>query len=98
MLVDHPVLDRPERHLLLDQALRALDIAGSEHAGRQPDRIPDDESEILDRLYLLAGEIEALFLLGLEPVGEIELDDVARMFEIAREQHDVERAAALARR
>src|SRR4051794_19612873 len=91
MLINNLVLDCPKRDLLLDKTLRPLDIARCKYAGRQPNGILDDHRQVLDSFRLFAGELDTLLLLRLEPVGKVELDNVARMFEIARKQHDVER-------
>src|SRR4051794_1092604 len=56
----------------------------------------DDQAEIIERSMLLDRKADALLGLGLDAVGEIEMDDIARMFEIAGIEHDLERPLGIA--
>ena len=51
----------------------------------------DDQAQIVERGMLLDRKADALLGLGLDAVGEIEVDDIACMFEIAGIEHDLER-------
>ena len=88
-----PVLHFAERILLRNEALGALDIAGRQHAGREPHVLVDDEAEIIQRGLFLEAECDAFLGLGLDALGKVEVDDIAGMLEIADIERDFERAA-----
>src|SRR6185503_20708668 len=63
MLVDNPVLERPENVLLLDQSLGTLDVIRCEHPCRKSQRMADDQAQIVERGMLLERKVDALLAL-----------------------------------
>ncbi len=92
MLVQHRVLKFAEGILLRDQPLGALEIGGTQHARGQPDIVVDDQAEIVERRLFLDAEFDGFLGLRLDAVRQIEMDDVARMFEIADIERDFQGA------
>ena len=82
MLVHHLRLQLAEGVLLRDEAPGTLEVARGEHGTRQLQIVVDDLAEIVERGDLVVREGDLFARLGLDAVREVQLDHVARMFEV----------------
>ena len=98
MLVEHLRLQFAEGVLLRDKAPGALHIAGGEHRAGELQIVVDDGAEIVERGHFLGREGDLLAGLGLDAVGEVQLDHVARVLEVRDVERELEGAARFLRR
>jgi len=83
MLVQHRILKLAEGILLRDQPFGPLEIGGTQHPRGEPYVVMDDQAEIIQGRLFLNAEFDGFLGFRLDPVRQVEMDDVACMLEVA---------------